>query len=127
MTRASPALYLTMVLLALCGCKRMAAGIASLAENTRTATERLVSDSNEAADQRERAAGYEGAALRATPLKLNERYETRQGPDGLFIYDTQEHVTARIGNQTQAGLNMDQAHAALDALNAQDAKHPETN
>lgn len=64
-------------------------------------------------------------SLRHLPaLKLTERYETREGPDGLFIYDTQEHSVARIDQQAQTGLTVDEAKAALDTLNAPPSPTP---
>ncbi|HXD25617.1 MAG TPA: hypothetical protein VN609_06775 [Propionibacteriaceae bacterium] len=59
----------------------------------------------------------DASSLRNTPpLKLSQRYETRQGPDGFMIYDTEAHSIARIGSQNQAGLTLDQAEKASEAL-----------
>ena len=57
----------------------------------------------------------------ARPLFV-ERFETREGPDGYFIYDTQTHSIARIGGQRQSGLTYEQARDAFEALADADAK-----
>jgi hypothetical protein len=107
------------------GCRRATDTVARLAESTRTATEQLVFERELADEQRERRIDpYVGNLRHPSPLKLVERYETREGPDGLFIYDTQAHMIARIGGQSQSGLTLDQAKDAIDALSAYDAKHP---
>lgn len=108
---------------ALGGCRRATHTVAQFAENTRTATERLAFDSDQSNEQRERQNDPYVSDMRNPPaLKLVERYETRQGPDGIFVYDTETHSIARIADQTQAGLTLDQADKAVDALSALDAK-----
>jgi hypothetical protein len=111
------------VVLLLGGCRRAIHSVADMAENTRTATEKLVTTSNAANAQKEIEINPDAGILRnAPPVQLSRRYETREGPDGFMIYDTQDHTIARIGNQTQAGLTLDQAKKAADALSGADAK-----
>lgn len=105
------------------GCRRVSDSVARLAENTRTATEQMAVASDRQNEAREKQIDpYIGEARQPPPLKLTERYETRQGPDGLFVYDTESHSVARIGSQAQAGLTMEQASKAVDALTDADAK-----
>jgi hypothetical protein len=110
-------LALCVAAIALTGCGRAVHSVAAMAESTRTATEHMVSASAASNASREIEI-YPGAAgLRGTPpLKLSARYETREGPDGFMVYDTENHTIARIGNQAQAGLSMDQAQQATEAL-----------
>ena len=104
------------------GCGRGLRSVASVAESTRTATEQMASASEASNVQREIEIYPEVATLRSAPgLTLRDRYETRQGPDGFLIYDTETHSIARIGNQTQSGLTLDQAEKAADALGGADA------
>lgn len=111
--------------LLLAGCHRVTGTVSQIAENTRTATEQMAFDSEAQNARREaRIDPYVGELRRPPPLRFAERYETREGPDGLFIYDSQRHSIARIGSQSQAGLSVDQAQSALDALNAAEVKHP---
>jgi hypothetical protein len=120
--RATFYVLCTAVLL-LTGCRRAIHSVTDVAENTRTATEQLVSASNASNAQKEIEINPDVASLRnATPVQLSQRYETREGPDGFMIYDTQEHTIARIGNQSQSGLTLDQAKKAADALSGADAK-----
>jgi hypothetical protein len=112
--------------IALTGCGRALHSVAAMAESTRTATEHMASASAASSASRE-VEVYPGAAgLRGTPpLKLSARYETREGPDGFMVYDTENHTIARIGNQSQAGLSMDQAQKAAEALSWAD-QHQES-
>lgn len=120
--RAAPCLFFSLAIL-LGGCRRTTDTVAQFAENTRTATEQLAFNSEQSNEQREkRIDPYVGEARNPPPLKLVERYETREGPDGLFIYDTEKHSIARIGDQSQAGLTLDQANKAVDVLSAADEK-----
>jgi hypothetical protein len=108
------------------GCGRALRSVADVAENTRTATEQMVSTSAVTNEQREIEIDPDAAALRTTPeLKLSERFEMRDGPDGYMVYDTVNHSIARIGSQTQAGLSFDQAKKSAEAL-AWAADHHET-
>lgn len=103
--------------LLLAGCGRALRSVAEVAENTRTATEQMVSDSAVTSEQREIQIDPDAAALRTTPeLKLSQRYEMRDGPDGYMVYDTMNHTIARIGSQSQAGLTFDQAKKSAEAL-----------
>jgi hypothetical protein len=103
--------------LALTGCGRTLHSVATMAENTRTATEHLVSASEASNAQKEVEIFPDASSLRTTPpLKLSERYEMRDGPDGFMVYDTENHTIARIGSQTQTGLTLDQAQKASEAL-----------
>ena len=80
-------------------------------------------DSDQSNAEREKRADPYLADVRAPPsVKLVERYETRQGPDGLFVYDTETHSIARLDSQPQTGLNPKQADDAVDALSAADAR-----
>jgi hypothetical protein len=99
------------------GCGRALHSVADVAENTRTATEQMASASDASNASREIQIYPEASALRGPPpLKLSQRYETREGPDGFMVYDTENHTIARIANQSQAGLTMDQAAKAAEAL-----------
>jgi hypothetical protein len=83
----------------------------------------MASASERSDEERERSIDPHIADIHtAPPVKLVERYETRQGPDGLFVYDTETHSIARLGGQQQAGLTLKQASDAVDALSAADAK-----
>ena len=104
--------------LLLTGCGRALHSVADVAENTRTATERMAS-ATYASDVKKEIEIYPDATAlrrREAPLRLSTRYETRQGPDGFMVYDTQNHTIARIANQSQAGLTEDQAREAAEAL-----------
>jgi hypothetical protein len=104
--------------LLLAGCGRTLHSIADVAENTRTATEQMAS-ATYASDVKKEIEIYPDATAlrrRQEPLRLSTRYETRQGPDGFMVYDTQNHTIARIANQSQAGLTQDQAREAAEAL-----------
>jgi hypothetical protein len=108
------------------GCGRALRSVADVAENARTATEQMVSTSSETNAQREIALDPDAADMRTTPeLKLSQRFEMRAGPDGFMVYDTENHTIARIGNQSQAGLSLDQAKKSTEAL-AWAADHNET-
>ena len=101
----------------LTGCGRALHSVADVAEHTRTATERMASASEVSNASKEIQIYPEASGLRGPPpLKLSTRYETREGPDGFMVYDTENHTIARIANQTQAGLTMDQAQKATEAL-----------
>ncbi|MDB5427820.1 MAG: hypothetical protein JWR47_2921 [Phenylobacterium sp.] len=103
--------------LLLAGCGRALHSVAGVAENARTATEQMASASEASNASREVLIYPEASTLRGGPsLALTQRYETREGPDGFMIYDTETHTIARIGNQTQSGLTMEQAKKAADAL-----------
>ena len=103
--------------LLLAGCGRTLHSVADVAENTRTATEHLVSASEASNVSKEIQIYPDASSLRTTPpLKLYHRYETREGPDGFLVYDTENHTIARIGNQAQAGLSQAQALEATEAL-----------
>ncbi|WP_372785092.1 hypothetical protein [Phenylobacterium sp.] len=104
--------------LLLSGCGRALHSVAAVAENTRTATEQLASTSDATAARKEIELYPDAMNMRSaqTPLKLSERYETREGPDGFMVYDTENHTIARIASQTQAGLTLDQAQKATEAL-----------
>lgn len=116
-------LLISGVSILLCGCGRASGKLAQFAENTRTVTEQMAFDSERSNAEREKQNDPNIGDERNPPrLKFSERYETREGPDGLFVYDTETHSIARIGNQAQQGLNMGQAANALDALNTADAK-----
>lgn len=105
------------------GCRRTSDTVAQFAENTRTATERLAVDSERANQQREEKIDPSMSEVRnPPPVQLVKRYETREGPDGLFIYDTEKHSVARIGAQAQSGLTQEQADKAVGALVTADAK-----
>lgn len=107
----------------LTGCRRATDTVAQFAENARTATERLASDDDASNDERERRIiPYVSDIHTPPPLTLVERYETREGPDGIFVYDTEAHAIARLDGQAQTGLNLKQADDAVDALSAADAK-----
>jgi len=113
------ALWLLAVSLLLSGCDR----VARLAESTRTATEQMASRSDERNRYREIEIDPSVGALRRPPSPLfGERFETREGPDGYFVYDTQTQSVARIGGQRQSGLTYEQAKDAFDALADADAK-----
>lgn len=113
------AYWLATVCLLVGGCDR----VARLAEDTRTATEQMAALSDERNRQREIEIDPSAGQLRRPPSPLFvERFETREGPDGYFIYDTQTQSIARIGGQRQSGLTFDQAREAFDALAAADAK-----
>jgi hypothetical protein len=104
-------------LLLLSGCGRALHSVADVAENTRTATEHMVTATDASNASREVDIYPDASSLRApTPLTLSQRYEMREGPDGFMVYDTQNHTIARIANQSQAGLTMDQAAKAAEAL-----------
>jgi len=104
-------------------CRRTSEGVARLAENTRSATERLAYDSEQSSAERERRISPDTDAVHGgTPVQLVERYQTRQGPDGLFIYDMQKHEIASLDAKSQSGLTPDQASKAVDALTAADVK-----
>jgi hypothetical protein len=110
----------------LTGCKRPTATLAQFAENTRSSTERMAVLSEQENEQRERNSVPDIADIRnPPPVALVERYETRQGPDGLFVYDTETHSVAQVAGQPQAGLKPKQAEDAIDALEALDAKGAE--
>jgi hypothetical protein len=80
-------------------------------------------DTEQASEQRERHGGLVVADMRSPPpVQLVKRYETRQGADGLFVYDNETHSVARIGSQEQSGLTPQQAEKSVDALAALDAK-----
>lgn len=101
----------------LAGCGRALHSIASVAESTRTATEQLALSNAASNASREVEIYPDASGLRGTPpLTLSARYETRQGPDGFMVYDTENHTIARIGSQNQAGLTLDQAKEATEAL-----------
>jgi len=105
------------------GCRRATETVTQFAENTRTSTERMAIYSDQSNAEREKRNDPYIADVRAPPsVKLVERYETRQGPDGLFVYDTETHSIARLDSQPQTGLNIKQADDAVDALTAADAK-----
>lgn len=107
----------------LSSCKRATGTVAQFAENTRTATEQMAYTSEQENAARDKnIAPAIGEARNPQPLKLVERYETREGPDGLFVYDTETHSIARIGSKPQSGLNFEQASKAVGALTAADAK-----
>src|SRR5436190_6770941 len=90
--------------LLLSGCGRSFRSLSSMAENTRTATEQMASAEAASNVRREIEIYPDASTLRETPaLKLSQRYETREGPDGFMVYDTQTHTIARIGSQRQAG------------------------
>ena len=110
----------------LTGCGRALHSVATMAESTRTATEHMASASDASNASREVQIYPDAAGLRGTPpLKLSTRYETREGPDGFMVYDTENHTIARIGNQSQAGLSIDQAQKAAEALSWAD-QHQES-
>ena len=112
--------------LLLAGCGRALRSVTDMAENVRTATEQMVSNSADTNAQREIALDPDAADLRTTPaLKLSQRFEMRDGPDGYMVYDTVNHTIARIGSQSQAGLSLDQAKKSAEAL-AWAADHNET-
>jgi hypothetical protein len=101
----------------LTGCGRALHSVADMAENTRTATEHLVTSTEASNASKEIQIYPDASGLRGPPaLKLSERYETREGPDGFMVYDTENHTIARIANQSQAGLTLDQAQKATEAL-----------
>jgi hypothetical protein len=103
--------------LLLAGCGRALHSVAQIAENTRTATEHLATTSDAKNASKEVEIYPDASSLRGPPpIKLSERYETRQGPDGFMVYDTENHTIARIANQSQAGLTLDQALKATEAL-----------
>lgn len=104
------------------GCRRSTASLAQLAENMRSSTERMAVDTERANEQRERGVPDVADLRNPPPVKLVERYETRQGPDGVFVYDTETHSVARMGSQQQSGLTPEQAEKSVDALTALDAK-----
>lgn len=111
------------LLVLLGGCRRSSDAVARFAEVTRTSTERMVVDSELENERRERRGAPDIADMHnPPPVKLVERYETRQGADGLFVYDTETHSVARLSNQQQSGLTPKQAETAVDALVALDAK-----
>lgn len=103
--------------LLLAGCGRALHSVADVAENTRTATEQMASASEASNASREVLIYPESSTLRGgQTVAFTQRYETREGPDGFMIYDTESHTIARIGNQTQSGLTLEQAKKAEDAL-----------
>lgn len=103
--------------IALSGCGRTLSSVADVAENTRTATEHMASASYASNVQKEIEIYPDANSLRRIePLQLSQRYETRQGPDGFMVYDTENHTIARIANQSQAGLTLAQAQEASEAL-----------
>lgn len=111
------------VALLLGGCRRTSDTVAQFAENTRTATEQMAVATERANEAREKRIDPNiGDARNPQPLKLSERYETREGPDGLLVYDTEKHSIARIGSQSQSGLTLEQANKAVEALSDADAK-----
>lgn len=114
---------LSSLLVLLGGCRRATETVSQFAENTRTSTERMAIDSDQSnAEQEKRNDPYVADVRERPSIKLVERYETRQGPDGLFVYDTETHSVARLDSQPQTGLNIKQADDAVDALTAADAK-----
>lgn len=103
--------------LVLTGCGRTLRSVTSMAENTRTATEQMASSEAASNVRREIQIYPDASTLRETPaLKLSQRYETREGPDGFMVYDTQNHTIARLGSRSQAGLTLEQAKTASEAL-----------
>jgi hypothetical protein len=104
--------------LLLAGCGRALHSVADAAENARTATERMASATYASDVQKEIQIYPDATNLRRPeePIRLSTRYETREGPDGFMVYDTQNHTIARIGNNSQAGLTQDQAREAAEAL-----------
>jgi hypothetical protein len=95
-----------------------------MAENTRTATEQMAADGEASNVRREIEIYPDAATLRAKQqLKLTQRYEMREGPDGYMVYDTENHTIARIGSQSQAGLTLDQAKLASEALGYASENH----
>lgn len=103
--------------LLLTGCGGALNSVADVAENTRTATEQMVVASNASNASREVEIYPEAGSLRGpAPLTFTKRYEMREGPDGFMVYDTQNHTIARIASQNQAGLTLDQAEKATEAL-----------
>lgn len=104
-------------LLGLSGCSRAAHTLAGVAESTRTATEQMVATSEIANDRLESKIDPDARTMRQTPgLKLTQRFETREGPDGYMIYDTESHQIARIQGQNQSGLTYEDAERAQEAL-----------
>ena len=104
------------------GCGRALHSVANVAENTRTATEHMAEATDASNASREVQIYPDASSLRGEPaVSLSKRYEVREGADGFMIYDTEYHTIARIGNQSQAGLTMDQAQKAVDALSTADA------
>lgn len=109
--------------LLLSACGRSLHSLAALAEGARTATEQMVSASDINNDRRESRLNPEARTLRqGTPLKLSERYETREGPDGFMVYDTETHQIARLEGQSQSGMTYEDAQKAEEALMSADAK-----
>src|SRR5258708_1224809 len=104
--------------LLLTGCSQALHSVADVAENTRTATEHMASATYASDVQKEIKIYPDATNLRRPeePLRLSTRYETRQGPDGFMVYDTENHTIARIANQSQYGLTLDQAQKATEAL-----------
>jgi hypothetical protein len=114
---------MTSLMVLLSGCRRATETVSQFAENTRNSTERMASDSDQSNADREKREDPYIADVRAPPsVKLVERYEARQGPDGIFVYDTETHSIARLDNQATTGLNLKQADDAVDALTAADAR-----
>jgi hypothetical protein len=98
-------------------CGQALHSVANVAENTRTATEQMVTASNASNASREVEIYPDAGSLRGPPpITFTKRYEMREGPDGFMVYDTQNHTIARIQSQTQQGLTLDQAEKATEAL-----------
>jgi hypothetical protein len=117
------AFWLGAICLLVGGCNPIGDRVARLAESTRSATEQMASKSEERNRQREIEIDVSAGQLRRPPSPLFvERFETREGPDGYFIYDTQTQSIARIGGQRQSGLTYEQAEDAFGALADADAK-----
>lgn len=106
----------------LSGCGRSTASLAQFAENAHDSTERMALNTERANEQREHGTLDVADTRNGPAVKLMERYETRQGPDGVFVYDTETHSVARMGSQQQSGLTPQQAMKSVDALVALDAK-----
>jgi len=103
--------------LPLTACGQALHSVANVAENTRTATEQMVTASNASNASREVEIYPDAGSLRGPPpITFTKRYEMREGPDGFMVYDTQNHTIARIQSQTQQGLTLDQAEKATEAL-----------
>ena len=116
MTRRISGLLFTALPL-LSGCGDAVHSVAGVAETTRTATEQMVTASNASNATREVEIYPEAGSLRGPPpITFTKRYEMREGPDGFMVYDTENHTIARIGNRSQAGLSLDQAQEATEAL-----------
>ena len=111
----------------LTGCSRGLHWVANQAENTRSAAEQLAYANEINNDRRESQIDPDARMARQSePLKLTRRFETREGPDGYMVYDTEAHQIARIGNQSQSGLTYEQAQKAEGALaNPDSAQKPQ--